>query len=90
MIDVDVQKTIRHLKAELRKLNRTIASLEDSLEQTLAAKHEKHMKNVAPPDGDTAAVVLPVPSMFESLGLLKTHLQRMEALRSSDWNVWLQ
>lgn len=89
MIDVDIQKTILHLKTELRKLNKTIASLEDSLEQTLAAKHEKHLKNVAQPDGETAAVALPVPSVFASIGLLKTHLQRMEALRSSDWNVWL-
>ena len=32
MIDVDIQKTIRHLKTELRKLNKTIASLEDSLD----------------------------------------------------------
>jgi len=31
MIDVDIQKTIRHLKTELRKLNKTIAALEDSL-----------------------------------------------------------
>jgi len=90
MIDVDVQKTVRHLKTELRKLNKTIASLEDSLEQSLAAKHEKHMNHAAPPDGETAAIVVPTPSVFESIGLLKTHLQRMEALRSSDWNAWLQ
>jgi len=89
MIDVDIQKTIRHLKTELRKLNKTIAALEDSLEQSLAARHEKRLKNVVRPDGETAATVS-FPSVFESIGLLKTHLQRMEALRSSDWNVWLQ
>ncbi len=90
-MDVDIQNTIRHLKTELRKLNKTVASLEDSVEQTMAAKHEKLMKNVARPDSETAAIMLqPVPSVFESLGSLKTHLQRMEALRSSDWNVWLQ
>ena len=91
MIDVDIQNTIRHLKTELRKLNKTIASLEDSIEQSFAAKHEKHMKNATQPDGETAAgIVPPVPSVFASIGLLKTHLQRMEALRSSEWNVWLQ
>ena len=89
MIDVDIQKTVRHLKTELRKLNKTIAALEDSLEQSFAAKHEKHLNSAAQPDGE-AAIVLPAPSVFESIGLLKTHLQRMEALRSSDWNVWLQ
>jgi uncharacterized small protein (DUF1192 family) len=90
MIDLDIQKTIRHLKAELRKLNNTIGALEDSIEQSLAAKHDEHMKKVAQPAGSAEAIVLPVPAVFESIQLLKTHLQRMEALRSSEWNVWLQ
>ena len=89
MIDVDIQKTIRNLKTELRKLNKTIGALEDLIEQSFAAKHEEHMKKVAQP-GNEEAIVLPVPAVFESIELLKTHLHRMEALRSSEWNVWLQ
>jgi hypothetical protein len=90
MMDVDIQKTIRNLKSELRKLNKTIVDLEDSIEQSLAAKHEEHMKKAGQPAGIDDAIVLPVPAVFESMQLLKTHLQRMEALRSSEWNVWLQ
>jgi len=90
MIDVDIQNTIRHLKAELRKLNKTIGALEDTVERSFAAKHDEHMRKAALPTGNDDAIVLPVPAVFESMQLLKTHLQRMEALRNSEWNVWLQ
>jgi hypothetical protein len=101
MIDVDVKKAIRHFKAELRTLNETIGAVEDSLEQSLAAKYEKHTKNGTQPADTNAAEERPaqkaapmgllVPTAFdESIRLLKAHLQSMETLPSSEWNVWLR
>jgi hypothetical protein len=89
MMDVDIQKAIRLLKSELRNLNKTIGTLEDSLERSVAEKYAKHMKESEQPD-NAAAIVLPVPAVLESIPFLTAHLRRMEALRSSDWNVWLQ
>ena len=65
---MDIRTATRHLKTELRTLNKAIGALEDSLEQLVAAKYEEHMRKAAAPAGKAAAVVMPGPG---------TLLQRM-------------
>jgi len=70
-------------------MTQAIGALEDCLEQLLAAKYEKHLRKVAGPGAEAAVLVLPSPA-FESIPVLKTHRHRLERLRNSEWNVWLQ
>jgi len=89
MIPVDIRKAIRHLKTELGTMNQAIGALEDRLEQLLATKYEKHMRKVAGPADEAAALVLSAPA-FESTQFHGTTRQRLERLRNSEWNVWFQ
>ena len=70
-------------------MHQAIGALEDCLEQILAAKYEKHIRKVAGPADETAALMLPAPA-FESTQFHTTHRQRLERLRNSEWNVWIQ
>ena len=83
---MDIRKAIRHLNVELRTLNQAIGALEDSLERALTAKHEQHLRKMAQQAGNAPDAA---PPAFESIRLLNPHQQRLELLRSSEWNVWL-
>jgi hypothetical protein len=74
---VDIRKTILHLKTELRTLNSAIGAFEDSLEQLAAARYQEHVKRMAQPAEQTAAMVMPAPSIFKSIPLAATLLQRL-------------